>query len=250
MNILIAEDEPLAAERLSQLVQQCLPEAKLVAITDSVSDTIDAMQNSMPDLLLLDIQLADGKSFRVLEETKTELPVIFTTAYDEYAIQAFQYHSIDYLLKPINKEKLSQALDKYRRLGKSQSNNEIGLLKKTLESFNKKYKQRFLVKMGQRLVFIETEKIANFYADGKTVYLIPFQENKKYIADYTLEELEQQLPPDLFFRINRKHIINIKSITEVKGNNANLEIKTANPVVQTLVVSRDRATAFKQWLDQ
>jgi DNA-binding LytR/AlgR family response regulator len=250
MNILIAEDEPLAAERLALLVQQCIPNVTVLATTDSVSETVETLKNTTPDLLFLDIQLADGKSFRILEETKSTLPVIFTTAYDEYAIQAFQYHSIDYLLKPVNKEKLSKALQKFSSLKQGVGTSEIAELKKTLETLGKKYKQRFLVKTGTKLVFIDTTEIALFYADGKTVYLLPVKENKIYIADYTLEQLEEQLPPDLFFRTSRKHIVCLKAIAEVKGTNANLEIRTKEPQAQTLVVSRDRATAFKQWLDQ
>ncbi|MCZ8216804.1 MAG: response regulator, partial [Cyclobacteriaceae bacterium] len=147
MKILIAEDEPLASERLVRLLQGCAPEAIVMAQTDSVSETVLFLKaGHAPDLLLLDIQLADGKSFSILEQTNTDIPIIFTTAYDEYALKAFKYHSVDYLLKPIQQNELKAALDKFKRTKdlKNSLTPDIAALKKTLEEFNKKYKQRFV----------------------------------------------------------------------------------------------------------
>jgi DNA-binding LytR/AlgR family response regulator len=253
MKILIAEDEPLASERLVRLLKGCAPEAVVMAQTDSVSETVSFLKaGNIPDLLLLDIQLADGKSFSILEQTNTDIPIIFTTAYDEYALKAFKYHSVDYLLKPIQQNELKAALDKFKRTKdlKNSLTPDIAALKKTLEEFNKKYKQRFVAKAGNKLIFIEAADVAFFYADGKTVYAIAKPNGKKLLLDSTLDELENFLDPLLFFRISRKFIVAASSITEARGNISNMEVKLSVVTDLELTVSRERATSFKQWLDQ
>lgn len=254
MNILIAEDEPLAAERLTNMLHACDATIKVIAQTDSVQETIQLLANPPEpiDLLLLDIQLADGKSFRILEESKTNIPTIFTTAFDQYAIQAFKFHSIDYLLKPIQKGDLINALEKFKKLNDKTVpvKEEIAQLRFSIEQLSKQYKQRFLVKAGTKLLFIDAIDAAYFFADGKTVYLQSLKDGRKHIVDNTLDQLEGMLDPDNFFRISRKFIVNLKSIIEIRGTNANLEMKLASTTSHELIVSRERATAFKQWLNR
>ncbi len=254
MNILIAEDEPLAAERLAALVKQCNAAATIIAQTDTVSDTIDCIKKELIkiDLLLLDIQLADGKSFRVLEQTKTTIPIIFTTAFDQYAIQAFKFHSIDYLLKPIQQHELQAAFDKLKKMQQPQtvSMQHVAALQKSFEEFSRRYKQRFVAKTGNKLIFIETQDIAYFFADGKTVYAVSTKDGKKHIIDHSLEELENLVGPAQFFRISRKCVVKLTSIAEIRGTHANMEVKLTSPVDQSLTVSRERTTEFKRWLNQ
>lgn len=254
MNILIAEDEPLAAERLAALVKRCDADASIVAQTDTVSETIDYLtQGSVKiDLLLLDIQLADGKSFRVLEQTKTTIPIIFTTAFDQYAIQAFKFHSIDYLLKPIQQHELEAAFGKLKKLHQAQtlSMQHVVALRQSFEEFSKRYKQRFVVKTGKKLLFIETHDVAYFFADGKTVYVVSAKDGKKHIIDHSLEELENIIESSQFFRISRKCVVKLTSIAEIRGTHANMEVRLTSPVDQTLSVSRERTTDFKRWLNQ
>lgn len=253
MKILIAEDEPLASERLVRLLNLCDDNFTIMAQTDTVSETVSFLrEGNQPDLLLLDIQLADGKSFSILEQTKTDIPVIFTTAFDEYALKAFKFHSIDYLLKPIQQNELKAAIEKLKRTKESNTGGvvDISLLKKTLEGLNKKFKHRFVAKAGNKLVFIESTEAALFYADGKMVYVVSKGDGKKLLLDFTLDEIESLLDPLLFFRISRKYIVAAGSISEVKGTIANMEVKLLVNVGLALTVSRERATLFKQWLDQ
>jgi DNA-binding LytR/AlgR family response regulator len=253
MTIVIAEDEPLAAERLQALVKQTEPNAIVVAMLDSVEETVNYLQtNPAPDLLLLDIQLADGKSFRVLEQTKTTIPVIFTTAFDQYAIQAFKFHSIDYLLKPIQQHELEAAFGKLKKLHQAQtlSLQHVAALRQSFEEFSRRYKQRFVAKTGNKLVFVDIQDVAYFFADGKTVYVVSAKDGKKHIIDHSLEELENLVDPTQFFRISRKFVVKLTSISEIKGTHANMEVKLTTPANQTLSVSRERATEFKRWLNQ
>ncbi len=253
MKILIAEDEPLASERLVRLLHLCADDFTILAQTDSVSETVSLLNNgNQPDLLLLDIQLADGKSFSILEQTKTEIPVIFTTAFDEYALKAFKFHSIDYLLKPIQQNELKAALEKFNKTKKSESATSIDIvsLKRTLDELNKKYKHRFVAKAGNKLLFIEAPEVAFFYAEGKMVYAVAKADGKKLLLDATLDEIENLLDPLLFFRISRKFIVAASTITEVKGNVSNMEVKPSVATDLELTVSRERAAQFKLWLDQ
>ncbi|GCC51049.1 DNA-binding response regulator [Chryseotalea sanaruensis] len=253
MKILIAEDEPLASERLVRLLHLCADDFTILAQTDSVSETVSFLnEGNDPDLLLLDIQLADGKSFSILEQTKTDIPIIFTTAFDEYALKAFKFHSIDYLLKPIQQSELKAALEKFRRTKESKTNASIDILslKKTLDDLNKKYKYRFVAKAGNKLVFIESTQVAFFYVEGKMVYAVAKTDGKKLLLDSTLDEVENLLDPLLFFRISRKFIVAASAISEVKGNVANMEVKPSVTTDMELTVSRERAAQFKQWLDQ
>ena len=215
MRVLIVEDEPIAAERLQYLLKSCEPDVQIIDQLDSVEDTVSFFRsNRKVDLLLLDIQLADGKCFEIFSKVGIDTPIIFTTAFDEYAIQAFKVRSIDYLLKPIQQSDLQQALHKFKKVSSSTvlSFDDIAVLKSLLSENKKTFKERFVIKSGNRLQYKLTSEVAYFYADGKTNYLVSKKENRKYLIDHTLEELESTLDPNLFFRISRKFILAIDSI--------------------------------------
>jgi DNA-binding LytR/AlgR family response regulator len=254
MNVLIAEDEILAAERLQELLQQCAPDAVVLDHVDSVTEAVAFLKKAKSiDLLLLDIQLADGKSFEIFEKVEIDVPVIFTTAYDQYAIHAFKFHSIDYLLKPIQQDDLRQALTKLRKLStaKGSGSIDINALKELLNKTYKPYKERFMIKTGNKLQYKPSSEIAYFFAEGKEAYLVTKTENKKFLIDHTLEDLESLLNPSEFFRISRKFILHVESIREIKGSHSTrLEVKLFQVCEHDLSVSRDRAQDFKAWLDR
>lgn len=254
MKVLIVEDEVLAAERLQGLLKECSPDSVVLDQLDSVEDTVAFFRaGKTADLLLLDIQLADGKSFEIFDKVSIESPVIFTTAYDQYAIHAFKFHSIDYLLKPVQQEDLQRALDKFKRLAVPRllEQSEIHLLKDLLTKSAKTYRERFIIKAGNKLQYRLTSEVAYFYAEGKEAYLVTKNENRKFLIDQTLEELDQELNPLHFFRISRKFIVNVDCILEVKGLiSTRLEVKLNQVCEHDLSVSRDRAHDFKNWLDR
>ena len=254
MKVLIAEDEKLAAERLQDLLQQCAPEAVVLDQVDSVTDAVSFLKKTKGlDLLLLDIQLADGKSFEIFEKIDIDIPVIFTTAYDQYAIHAFKFHSIDYLLKPIQQDDLIQALRKLKKFSVPRGPEPIDIqaLKELLNKTHKSFKERFMIKTGNKLQYKLTSDIAYFFAEGKEAFLVTKNENRKFLIDQTLEDLELVLDPRQFFRISRKFVIHIDSIREIKGSvSTRMEVKLNQSCEHDLSVSRDRAQELKAWLDR
>jgi DNA-binding LytR/AlgR family response regulator len=254
MNVLIAEDEPLAAERLQGLLYECDPSAVVVDKVDSVSDIVSFFKEGKSvDLVLLDIQLADGKSLEVFDKVIVEVPIIFTTAFDEFALEAFKLHSIDYILKPVQRQDLQAALTKLRKLTtrNSLSYEEISQVRKMIVELQKKFKERFIIRTGNKLLSKPANEVAVFFADGKNTYLVSKKDSRKYLIDHTLEELEQTLDPSRFFRISRKHIVAADVIGEVRGSiRTGLHLLLTQAFDQNLSVSRDRANDFKRWLDQ
>lgn len=253
MKVLLAEDEPLAADRLIGLLGECDPGVEVVDHVDSVEDLVRFFKNPAPvDLLLLDIQLADGKSFEIFDKVQVDVPIIFTTAFDQYALQAFKHFSIDYLLKPVRKQELCSALVKFNKLvSVPKQNVPLEELREFLKRSNTTFKERFLIKSGNKLQFKTASEAAYFFADGKVAYLVTKGDNRKFILDHTLEELERLLDPRMFFRISRKFIVNIDVVAEVKGlMSSRLEVKLNQPCEHDLSVSRDRASEFKTWLDR
>jgi DNA-binding LytR/AlgR family response regulator len=254
MNVLIAEDEALAAERIRTLLTACEPDCTIVDQVDSVEDLAGFFNagNSV-DLLLLDIQLADGKSFEVFSKAKIDTPIIFTTAYNQYALEAFKQYSVDYLLKPIQQTDLARAIAKFKKLTRAETaaQKDWEEFKRLFVQKNSTYKERFVIKSGNKLQFKTTDDVTYFFAEGKEAYLVAKKDNRKYIIENTLEELEQLLNPQQFFRISRKFIVNVASILEVKGLiSTRLEIKVSVQTEHVLTVSRDRAHDFKRWLSQ
>lgn len=255
MNAIIVEDEVEAAERLANLLTACDPTITVLQTIDSVQDVVNYFHaGGTADIVFLDIQLADGKSFEIFDKVKIESPVIFTTAFDQYALQAFKLHSIDYLLKPIQSDDLLTAIRKLRKVYQTDAqltHADIKALKEIIANAGSRYKQRLLIKAGNKLQYKPAHSVCYFYADGKTTYLVGKSDGKKAIIDHTLEELDSMLDPQQFFRISRKFIVNFDCVHEIKGLiSAKLEVRLNQPCEHELSVSRERAHELKAWLDR
>jgi DNA-binding LytR/AlgR family response regulator len=250
MKVLIVEDEPLAAEHLVELLTTMRPHAQVVAVLDTVAETVAFLEESPKlDLIFLDVHLADGKAFSIFDRLEVEAPIVFTTAYEQYAINAFSLNSIDYLLKPLQEDKLRHALDKYDKQHSEQPSNQ-GLkdIMAELMAGESAYKNRFLVKVGKKLLPFSTADVSYFNAKDKSVLLVD-QNNRTYPIDYTLEELEGMLNPKLFFRANRSYLVHIDSVKEVVSlpkSKLKLVLKQETPDEE--VVSYAKAADLKEWL--
>lgn len=251
MKVLIIEDEAPAFRRLQTVLLEINPQIEIIDVIATVEESIHWFDNQEhPDLVFMDIQLSDGISFDIFEKSRVQAPVIFTTAFDEYMLKAFKVNSIDYLLKPIKKEELQQALSKLNNFKQvfSQDQNDFTALLNQIKSAETTYKTRFLIKMGETLISIETSDIAFFQTKNGVVYINTVH-GKKYMTDFTLDEVMQQLDPHAFFRVNRQFIIHIRAIEKVhKYHKGKLLITPQLPVEDQMVVSSERATIFKQWL--
>ena len=250
MKVVIIEDEKLSADYLSTLLQRIDPSIEVIQTIDSVKKSIEYLQKGcLADLLFVDIHLADGISFEIFQTINVDIPIVFTTAYDAYAIQAFKLNSIDYLLKPINKEELQQALSKFKKTQTKQQQSININYENIFNELNKVSKSRFLVKIGDQLLPIKTEDVALFKSENGMVYLVNHAQ-KEYPIDYSLDQLEQLLDHRQFFRINRKVIIAIKSIEKIASFfNSRLKIKPPNLDEEMGIVSRERVSDFKKWLE-
>jgi DNA-binding LytR/AlgR family response regulator len=250
MKIVIIEDENLASERLEKLLLDIEPEIEILEKLASVKESIDWLRENSPDLIFLDIQLSDGLSFKIFEEITVKAPIIFTTAYDQYAIRAFRVNSIDYLLKPVRKEDLAISLSKFKNI-KSYFNPDFNELVNMIRNKKIEYKQRFLVQYGQKIKKIEVHEAACFYALEKNVFMAT-SDNLRYPLDYTLDNLEDILDPKKFFRINRKIIINyeaIKNMIPYSKSRIKVELSINPPEEIESIVSVERSPKFKEWLD-
>lgn len=255
MNILIVEDEELAVRKLKSVVAEVDPSNEVVDDCDSIESTVNWLNNhATPDLILMDIELADGQSFEIFEKAEVKCPVIFTTSYDEFAIQAFRVNSVAYLLKPVEKEDLESALNKYQQLKEFYStkapgfsiNNLVEQLQSRLQP--KGYRKRFLVKFGTKLISVETQDIAYFYTEGR-INFFRTHDNKKYVVDYTIDELQHMIDPDDFFRINRGCFISIKSVEKIDEYfGQRLALQLLPKADEQVIVSREKVTAFKTWM--
>ena len=250
MKVVIIEDEKLSADYLSTLLQRIDPSIEVIQTIDSVKKSIEYLQKGcLADLLFVDIHLADGISFEIFQTINVDIPIVFTTAYDAYAIQAFKLNSIDYLLKPINKEELQQALSKFKKTQTKQQQSININYENIFNELNKVSKSRFLVKIGDQLLPIKTEDVALFKSENGMVYLVNHAQ-KEYPIDYSLDQLEQLLDHRQFFRINRKVIIAIQSIEKIASFfNSRLKIKHPNLDEEMGIVSRERVSDFKKWLE-
>lgn len=249
MKYLVFEDEELVAKMLISLIKQCRPDYNLIEVIPSVETGIKWLKkNPKPDIIFMDIQLSDGSCFEIFSKIHIDTPIIFTTAYDQYAIQAFKVNSIDYLVKPIDLDELKSAIDKFEKLQPESPTKNQQLYEKVMQQILKSYKQRFLVKIGEQFKYIDIEDIAYFIFDDRLVYACS-KANKKIIIDYSLDQVEKLIDPDIFFRINRQFIISINCIDKIHTFfNQRLKLKL-NPS-QEVVVSRDRVSKFKLWLDK
>jgi DNA-binding LytR/AlgR family response regulator len=252
MKVLIVEDEHLASKKLKQLLLKIDDSIEIVDILESVHATIDWISNHpLPDLIFMDIQLDDGVCFEIFNTIEVNTPVIFTTAYDQYAIKAFKVNSVDYLLKPISGEDLASALNKFNRRYPmaDRQQEKISLLYDQL--VKKEYKSRFFVKLGTHFFSISTQEIACFYIRERSTF-IKSKVGKNFDIDFSLEQVQSMVDPDQFFRINRNYIVNLDSITDIISYSTNrLKIKLKNfEHLEDLIVSREKTSDFKQWLDR
>jgi two-component system response regulator LytT len=250
MNVIIIEDEKPSARRLQRMLEKLDIQVKMML--HSVEESLDWFQNNQhPDLIFLDIQLSDGLSFEIFETIDIKSAIIFTTAYDEYALQAFKLNSIDYLLKPIDEDELAKAVKKYQERIPQKQTVQIDFndIKKLLVNpIDREYKKRFSVKVGQHIKLINIDDIECFYSENKGTYLY-CTDGRNYLLDTTLELLESELEPRTFFRINRKFFVNIHAIKDmVSYTNSRLQIKLKTYNTDDVIVARERVKEFKEWL--
>jgi DNA-binding LytR/AlgR family response regulator len=249
MRVLIIEDEAPAQRRMQKLINECDSNAEIVGIVASVADGLEWFRNNiLPDLIFSDIQLADDLSFKLFKTLNTTVPIIFTTAYDEYAINAFKFHSIDYLLKPINASELKQSIEKYKNIHQTlKPANYEELLKSLLE---KKHRERFLVYSGDSLLPITTEEIAYFESESGETMLIN-KNNKRFFIAESLDQLENELDPVIFYRVNRQFILSIHSIEKIFNfGQQKLKVTIKPATDKDIFVSKLKATSFKDWLNR
>ncbi|WP_075603616.1 LytR/AlgR family response regulator transcription factor [Saccharicrinis aurantiacus] len=253
--VLIVEDEMPSARKLKNFILEIEPNFEIVDILDSVSTTVSFLENNTVDLIFLDIHLSDGNSFDIFKKTDVEVPIIFTTAFNQYAIDAFKQISVDYLLKPLDKELLRSAINKFNKIYHSANkaapfNYEQLKELLTQSKQNKEYQERFLVHYRDKIKSINTSEIAAFYADNKYVFIKTF-DNQNFDTNFTLEQLEHKLDPKHFFRANRKCLIHINSIKDaVVYSKSKLKLNINPELPFEIIISTEKSPKFKQWLSQ
>lgn len=249
MRILIIEDEPLAAKRLQQLIRIEIPAADIVAVIDSVKNAVEWLSsNNHPAIIFMDIQLADGLSFGIFEKITISSSVIFTTAFDHYAVKAFRVNGLDYLLKPVDPKELKVAIQKYFQV--QSKNIDYTSIIESLAKTQTTYKERLLIKLGNKLLHVPTDKIAYAFSEDGTTFAVT-TDNVTHLADYTLEHLHENLDPACFFRISRKAIIHIQSLVRSHAYfNSRLKLDLTPTPTFDAIVSREKVNDFKQWLDR
>ena len=252
MNILIIEDENAAARRLEKMLGEISPEAIVIDRLDSVETAVLWFQNNpQPDLILLDIHLAAGASFEIFEHAQVSAPVIFTTAYDEYAVQAFKVTAVDYLLKPIKINELAAALDKYKRVFQPATAPNYGPLLDTLrrQEGGGSYLRRMLIRFSNSYKLVEMSDAAYFYTKDKITFVVSRSLGKRFPVDYPLDKLESLLDPASFYRINRQFIVNVAAIKEMHPySKSRVKIDLEPPTELETIVSTERSADFKKWL--
>lgn len=252
MKALIIEDEVLAAQSLQKLITEVAPDTEVITTLQSIEESVAWFdENPMPDLVFMDIHLADGSSFAIFEQVQITCPIIFTTAYDEYALKAFEVSSIDYLLKPINRNDLTRAMNKFNAfVGEKSNNNEaIDALLRQI-GMKKSYKSCFLVPERDKLIPLATANIAYFYIDTKTVKAITLDEHTYYMSQ-TLDDIMLQLNPDDFFRANRQFIVSRKAVKDLTiwfGNKLSLNLTVKIP--EQIIISKAKVSEFKNWFSK
>ena len=252
MRIVIIEDEVLAQKELIKLLEEVDAGVEVVSCLRSVAQGIKwlASNNGRYDLLFADIELLDGQSFEIFQQLSIDTPVIFLTAYDEYAIQSFKVNSIDYLLKPVEPRGLKNALDKFSRLNERRLNISLDDLQALIHSKNKPYKERFNVKIGDIYRYIATKDIAYFYSDDKATYLVTHEKDHLIIGQ-SLNDLEVKLDPSLFFRVSRKYLVHIHAVEKAsKYFNSRLKLKLIPVSEEEVLVSRVKVPGFLEWMGQ
>lgn len=255
INVLIVEDEPHAQKELKRLLANCGHDVHVLECIDSVEEAIYWINNNPdPDMMFFDIQLSDGLSFEIFKHIKSKSPIIFTTAYDEYAIQAFKVNSIDYLLKPVKQHELSAALDKYRSLTDAPEKDGFGLkieqIKELLKIENPRYKSRFITRIGDQIKYIDISDIAYFKAEDNEVLLVT-KNNKRYFINHALDQLGEMLDPESFYRANRSYIVSLTSINRIsKYFNSRLHLELLPATEEPVLISRVKVPDFLNWIDK
>ena len=248
MKALIIEDESIAAQALESLIKETSSETEIVAVLQTIEESVEWFEeNPMPDLVFMDIHLADGSSFAIFDKIDITCPIIFTTAYDEYALKAFEVNSIDYLLKPINKADLERALNKYKTFTSNDKKSSLEGLLAQMGGLKKKYKSCFLIPERDKLIPLATSNIAYVYIDTKTVKAIAM-DGHTYYLNQTLDDIMAQLDPELFFRANRQFIISRNAVKDMSvwfGNK--LAVNLSVPIPEKIIVSKARVGEFKSW---
>lgn len=249
MNIIIIEDETRAANRIKRILNEIDPTITVMETIESVALAVAYLEQNQPDLIISDIQLADGLSFDIYKKATPTCPIIFTTAYDQYAIQAFETNGIDYLLKPIEADRLAKALEKVQNL-KPQIDLEKLLQLSMNRPSKKQYKSRFMIKVGDKIKAIPVDEIRLFYSMEKGTYLNTIN-NRNYVLEYPLEQIVDMLNPQNYFKISRKYIVHIDASKEIIAHsNSRLKLKIEGFETESIIVAREKVSAFKAWLDQ
>ncbi|PKP05530.1 MAG: DNA-binding response regulator [Bacteroidetes bacterium HGW-Bacteroidetes-5] len=250
MNVLIIEDEVVAAGKLEQMLVDADPSVRVLAKLGSIKESVQWLLHNSAELIFLDIQLSDGISFSIFEQVTVNTPVIFTTAYDQYAVKAFKLNSISYLLKPIRESDLKESLGKYKSL-KMAFGIDFDSLLSQIQGREPEYKKRFLIQTGNKIKKVESSEIAYCFVADKGVYIRTF-EGQTLVVDYTLDKLQELLNPGQFFRINRKYMVNIESISNMVAYSrarVKLELKPKADSQEDTIVSIDRSADFKRWMN-
>ncbi len=251
MNVLIVEDESVAADKLEQMLKEENSSFVVTGKTGSIKESVRWLMNNTADLIFLDIQLSDGLSFSIFEQVSVNTPVIFTTAYDEYAVKAFKLNSISYLLKPVRRDELQESLRKFSSL-KGVYGIDFETLLSQIKGNSPEYKKRFLIQTGNRIRKVESVEIAYCFTEDKAVYIKTF-DGVTLPMDHSLDKLQEMLNPQQFFRINRKYIVNIESISNMVAYSRariKLELKPGAECPEDTIVSVDRSSAFKRWMNE
>lgn len=250
MRVLIIEDETRAAKRLVKLLQDMAPHFEIVKCIETVRESITFLNEQTVDLIFSDIQLADGLSFEIYKQIQVKCPIIFTTAYDQYAIEAFETNGIDYLLKPIDGNRLKKSLNKFEQLQSiSAPSIDLSHLMRQFSQASKTYKSRFMIKVGEKIKSIPTTNINAFYSEQKGTYLLT-NKGRNYVLDQSLEEISKVLDPSDYFKISRKIIININAIDEIIAHsNSRLKLKIPFLELDEIIVAREKVNDFKAWID-
>ena len=250
MKAVIVEDEIIAAQNLQRLIAQINKDIEIITVLKSIEDSVEWFSDHPhPDLVFMDIHLSDGSSFTIFDKVKIHAPVIFTTAYDEYALKAFEVNSIDYLLKPINIKDLERAIDKFSRLNKPQNSNEE-MIANMLAMFQKEktvYKSFFLIPHKDKFIPLSVNDIAYIYSENKIANIVTF-DHRTFFESNSLDEIQRQIDPALFFRANRQFIISHKAIKDISvWFDSKLSVNLTVDVPEKIIVSRVKANEFKEW---
>ncbi len=249
MNVLIIEDEPATAKRLQKLLYEIDPEVNIISVLDTVDESVSFFKSgNEAELVFMDIHLADGNSFDIFKQVSVKSPVIFTTAYDQYAIKAFKVNSIDYLLKPIKKEELTASLKKFNTSIKPKTADYEALIN-ILKQQQQEHLSRIMIRIGQEIRTIDIPEVAYFPIENKSLYAV-MKNGKRYLLDLTMDQLEKQLDPKQFFRINRSMVINYDAISKmVSYSKSRIKIELIPPFEKDAITSTDRSGDFKDWLN-